>query len=440
MANKRDLKIRSHTAHGRKKRSAPAPSKPAAASVPQEPALSYAEAPASDTQEPVREVARPRRKRRSLVKVVLTRTLVVAVVVAVGFLVWKNWENLAPDSLLIWIDEKLAGSPSGDGFPVPVAGSAVTAFRELEGNLVLVNDTALTMINSKGGEAVRRPHSYSTPLLETAGKYALLAEGEGTRFRLETRAKTVLEKEAAYPIVSAGVNAKGTIALVTDASQSYSTEIVVYDRGGKELYRRSRKLQAVDIAVSPEGDRVAVISVAASQGALKSYLEIFTFGKETDPVFSHEELDTLFAGVDYLADGRLAVIGSDSLWIVDPTTSEVNREEYGGASLLGYAVHEKGAAVALQPSGVAEGGQVLVAGGKEQEPYTVSFTGGFRHLAACSQGFLLLTSDQVQVLEMKQAGGALAVPPDGRMVGALGKRIMVLGLTTLTEYDWPAAS
>lgn len=35
--------------------------------------------------------------------------------------------------------------------------------------------------------------------------------------------------------------------------------------------------------------------------------------------------------------------------------------------------------------------------------------------------------------------GVLEVPSDGRLIGTLGDKIMVLGLTTLRQYDRPAA-
>ena len=86
----------------------------------------------------------------------------------------------------------------------------------------------------------------------------------------------------------------GTTAVITSGGQSYNAEIVVFDKKGKEIYRRSRKRQAVDVAVSPGGDRVAIASIAAENGAIKSYLEIFTFAADKDAAFTvHQCLHAL---------------------------------------------------------------------------------------------------------------------------------------------------
>ena len=53
--------------------------------------------------------------------------------------------------------------------------------------------------------------------------------------------------------------------------------------------------------------------------------------------------------------------------------------------------------------------------------------------------FYILTGSAVHVFGAAAETGVLEVPSDGRLIGTLGDKIMVLGLTTLRQYDRPAA-
>lgn len=206
---------------------------------------------------------------------------------------------------------------------------------------------------------MRRPHTFSAPILKTAGKYAVLAETGSTRLSLETRAQTLWSVTLEHPIISADVSRNGTTAVITSGGQSYNAEIVVFDKKGKEIYRRSRKRQAVDVAVSPGGDRVAIASIAAENGAIKSYLEIFTFAADKDAAFTHEASGILLAAVDYLAGGQTVAVGDTALWIADEKTGALKQTDFGGQQLLGYAPGDDRVALVTQAYGATDGCRLL---------------------------------------------------------------------------------
>lgn len=437
MAKKQDLRIRPHTRH-----SAPHTSRDAAESrggrERAEPPLLPEEAPPSGGEAgrpALREIKKHRRRGRSVVWVVASRLVLVGLLLAGGFALWKNWESLAPESLLTWIDEKLTGNKGG-GYPVNIAGSTVLHMADMEGSLALLNDSAFTMRNSRGEETVRRPHTYISPMMKTAGKYALVAESNGSRLSLETRSKTMWNKTMEYPIVSAAVSKNGTAAVVTEADQSYSCELFVYNSRGKQLYRLSRRLQAVDVAVSPDGRQVAVVSIAADSGDIRSYLEVFRLNSNSsEPVFSKEETGMLLVAAAYLEDGRLAAVGDTALWIADPEAGTAGVFEYDARQLLGYAVSGHTAAVALRSYGSAEGGQVSVVDGTGKAVYTAAFTGVYRHMASGREGYWLLTGDALQLLGKEEAEERISLSDDGRLVSSQGNKAVILGLTTLTQVD-----
>ena len=195
-----------------------------------------------------------KRKHRHPVARAIARLLLVAAVLTGGFAVWKNWDKLAPEALLDWIDMKLDGADKGDGFPYAISGDTVVAMGQAKNNLALLTDTSLLFINEKGGEIARRSHAYARPLLKTAGSYALVAERGGGRYQLETRRETVLNgKLEGRNILAASLQEDGRFALVTDtASQSYQSELDVFDRKGNVLFSwKSPRLLLTDVALQP---------------------------------------------------------------------------------------------------------------------------------------------------------------------------------------------
>ena len=158
MANKRDLKITRHKPKkaGREARTAGPEELP--------PELSDLPSLPESAPEPSVLPARKRKHRHPILKAAV-RLLVVAAVLVAGIAVWKNWDKLAPEAVLDWIDLKLDGADKGDGFPYAISGDTVVSMGQVKNNLALLTDTSLLFINEKGGEIARRSHAYARPIL-----------------------------------------------------------------------------------------------------------------------------------------------------------------------------------------------------------------------------------------------------------------------------------
>ena len=174
----------------------------------------------------------------------LKRVTVVAVIVVVGFLVWRNWEKVAPEALLDWTEQHFGETETGDGFPRPVTGNVICEMTEVNQHLAVLSDTTLRFFNGTAACVTERAHSFSTPSMHTAGKYVLLTEVGGERIRLETRRDTVLEKQFSNRCIYAtDLLSNGTVALILNsASQSYLSEVQVINAKGdvKFTYQSSQ--------------------------------------------------------------------------------------------------------------------------------------------------------------------------------------------------------
>ncbi len=375
-----------------------------------------------------------RRRGRSVLRIVF-RLLLVAALVVGALLVYKNWDSIAPDSLVIWLEEKLSGGQGGDGFPVEITGSEVLDMAETRDGLALLTDTAYIVYNSNGGEVLRRPHGFSSPILKTAGKWALIAEAGGTRLRLENRSSTAAEVTAENKIVSAAVSADGNFAVCTESSQGYMSEIIVYNSKAEILYHRYvTGLIILDVALSPDGGSLAAIGVTAEAGGMKSSLLLYDLDKE-DPVMQVDDTGLMFCAVGFFSNGAAVAVGDTGLWMANPDGAVRQKQEYGGKELAGFAIGEKNAVVVLQGSGGTEGGELMAVDSSGGEAYTLPYEGAYRHIAPSGSGALLLTGDHLYRTGESGLEDTLDAPRDGRLVSPLGNKVIVLGLTTLSEVS-----
>ena len=53
------------------------------------------------------------------------RVLLILILSVVGMLLWFNRQNLAPDRVMEWVQDRVVGIGVGDGFPQPIAGTVV---------------------------------------------------------------------------------------------------------------------------------------------------------------------------------------------------------------------------------------------------------------------------------------------------------------------------
>ncbi len=375
---------------------------------------------------------RKRRRGRSLLRLLLRLALVAVLVLGI-LLVYQNWDSIAPESLVIWLEERLSGGQGGDGFPVEISGSEVLDMAETQDGLALLTDTAYLVYNSNGGEVLRRPHGFSSPIMKTAGKWTLIAEAEGTRLRLENRSSTQSEMTLEKRIISAAVAKNGSFVVSTESSQGYTSEIAVYSSKEKLLYRwYGESLTVLDVALSADGQYLAAVGVAAQAGAMKSTLLIFDLGKES-PVVQLDDTETMLFAVEFFENGTAAAVGDTGMWVANPSGAIQQKVGYGDGELAGFAVGERNASFALQGYGGTDGGELLVINPSGDQAYTAAYEGTYRHMAPTDSGAVLLTSGHVYETGTKGVEKTLDAPRDGRLIGTLGHKVIVLGLTTLSE-------
>ncbi len=360
------------------------------------------------------------------------RLTIVAAVLLVGFLVWKNWEKIAPEAVLDWAEIRFGEAEVGNGFPATVAGNSVVAMGEVNQHIAVLTDTSLQFLDNSASRVAQRPHSFSNPALKTAGRYALVTEIGGSRFRLDTRRETVLSYDFENRnIYGSSLLPSGMVGVITDSSsQSYLCGVEVFNARGKMIFQyQSRKYTLTNLCLYPSGKGLAAVGTCAEGGALKSVLLLFDFDKQ-EPV-EHTGSDVLLLNVNCFSGGTVTALGDSELWISRFGNKEVEKISYNGFEPVGYSSTSSLSGIILQRSGSTGDGYVWTvdAGGSIWK--SEKLEGTFRSASCQGSKLLVLTESMLYTFSKKQQEKQQAVPSDSLLITSYRDVPLLLTLSQL---------
>lgn len=379
---------------------------------------------------------RYQRRRRSPAKLLLIRLLIVSAVLFVIYLVWNNWEKIAPESVLDWTSIQFGNGEEGNGYPYTVNGNSVAGIGEVNTYMAVLTDNSLKFLTQNGGCVEERPHAFSDPLMETVGRFALVTEIGGSRFRLETRRETVLDVNLEnQKIYAADVNADGIVAVATDSAvQNYICGIQVYNTDGRVFYEyKTGKYLITNLCLSPGGRALAAAGTYAEGGTLKSVLLLFDFNQTAPQV--HVAEDCLLYDIAYFNTGKVLAVGDTAYWVANVSDNTIQKTDYAGMEPLGYAASPTQAGLVMRQSGSTGTGEVWLFDENAARTHVKEFDGNFRHAACRDKRFTVLTDTAVFTLNAKGESSRIDVPSDSLMVADYRSKPMLLTLSDLREIS-----
>ena len=378
------------------------------------------------------EQKRQMRRRRSRRRAVL-RGIALVLVCVIVVLLWQNWDVVAPDRLYSHIQD-LLGSSTGS-YPVDFSGVGVQRLARVDNYSVVLTDSHLIYLNQSGAEVNRISCAYPSALMCTTDQYVLVAEQGGRRIQLSTRTSVVTEMEVDNEIIAVALNDKGQMAVLMQGSQGYLVQIKVYDRKGKLLYTRSRNQTATEIALSPDGRQVALLSIKALNGTLTSAMDVFSLTtSDTEALCSHKEADTLLYRMEYLSDGWVVAFSEDRAVMMDTANGLASVYVPSDMRVLGYAVGSDTMALVLRSYGSTGDGEVHIVNKEGVPTATIPFEGVYRDLSQQKGLYVLLTDTYAQRITANGEQVRVSVEEDGRQAVLDGDNVVVLGLNRLLSY------
>lgn len=161
----------------------------------------------------------------------------------------------------------------------------------------VLTNTHINAYSGNGKQIYSYSHGYENPILKTSKTRALIFDQGGNEaviYNLRTKKKTL---KTDNDIITAGISDSGTYAVVT-RSDKYASVVTVYDKHNKRLYEWSSSADTVNnVAVSPNGKKIAVSLFNASSGKFTSKISVLEYDSAT-PKYTETIDETLVFALD----------------------------------------------------------------------------------------------------------------------------------------------
>jgi hypothetical protein len=211
------------------------------------------------------------------------------------------------------------------------SSQSTPAFSAYRGGLVVVGSDEVTVLNSAGKTTLSETVSYGTPAVAVSDKY-FLTYGLGERsFSLYNAFSLVYSEDTEYPVYGAAVADDGSFAVLT-RSQTYTSEVLFYDRDMNTLAAYHLGGYATSLALNPSGETAAILSVDSEDGVWITKISLIRVSSRmTENSVQTVTLTNTFGGVcGFVAEDRVAVVLSDRLLILRPDGEILSETMFDG--------------------------------------------------------------------------------------------------------------
>lgn len=215
--------------------------------------------------------------------------------------------------------------------------------------MLLVNNEGICSIDKSGREVWSAVSTTTSPYVQTEGKYILLADINGKEINIFKKEKLVSQIATENEILSAKVNKNGYIAVATD-ELGYKGMIILYNRGGKELFRwHSGNGYIGDIAISPS-NKLAIAQLVTDKEEICSKILLINPNSNSEPKCI-AELKGIATKLKFNDDGSVVTLTDKGLYGFKRSGKPKFEVDFGSRRLLKCNIENKNNMVLAFDSG-----------------------------------------------------------------------------------------
>ena len=208
-------------------------------------------------------------------------------------------------------------------------------FEQYNGYMTVVNSKGVEFYNNKGDYEADIAFKLYSPYIYTRERFAVVADIGAPNAIVLKNNKQLYKISEKEPIKSISVNKNGYTAVLTNES-GYKSTVVIYDNMGSKIYTwYSGDLYAVDVKISDNNKRFAVVGIN-SEDSLKSIVKFFKTS-EDNPVCEVILDSELAYQLEY--SGKNALVITDSgLRLFSQSGKLKKKYDFSGHDLLCFDI------------------------------------------------------------------------------------------------------
>lgn len=273
------------------------------------------------------------RKRR------LTTASIVVTVLAVVLIVLQI---ILPAGIITTVSNLTALMGSG-GYPIDMTDGSVISAVSKSGYYYVLTSNSLMAFADSGKRLFEYYHGYESPMLKVSDAGAVLFNQGSREVAVFNLWGISQEFETEKNIITAAISDSGKIAIAT-TSDKYTSMVRVYSKNLDTVYEwYSSEGTVNNLALSPNGKKIAVSCFNSSEGGLKSYVGILNF-KSATPEYKSDYKEGMVYALDASHGGCFAAVTATGIQFIKWSDHKIKtfENEYPIASFRagsgGYAV------------------------------------------------------------------------------------------------------
>lgn len=385
-----------------------------------------------------RKVQKRKPKRKITIDIKNTKKLkLVAIIVVVLLLIMlaaAQFGGVTFSTISDSVRTFFAGLGSGDGYPYQISGMVIGDATVTNSDLVLMYDDSVKVLDTTAKELSSIAHKYDHPVMQSNSGRVLLFDEGGNKFKVQSKTRTLYEKETKYMILTGALGKDGSVAIATRAEDAQSM-LTVYNSKEKEIFVwKCAKENIISCDVSDNGKLIAISVLGVENGSVYSKVYIFDKRKDT-PKASFTYQDSAVSSIRFLSNETLFVLGNNVCSVI-----KGEKEEKINVSVnTPYMIHisdNNTAVLVLSKYSSTTQKLVNVYDKSGRELFSNEIDGLVKSVSTDGKYVGVLTDNNVQIYNMKGERVGLAnVNTDAEKVIVSGRNTYVYSADKIEKFS-----
>ena len=266
------------------------------------------------------------------------------------------------------------------------------------GGVAFVNAGGIEVYSPDGRRLLDVSRDFATPRAVASRKYLVAYDGGGKTFSVTNSYAELFRGETEFPIYGAEASDSGHFALIT-GSDAVLSQILLYDNNFNLIQRFGRASATVGISLSDNGKRIAIVGVSASEGTVRTVLDVYRLG-ESNPQISLAFEGEIPLSVDFTNNKNIFVLTDKALRCYE-INGDISAELFSDGEPVAYTVNNDGAALVLETDKIAATHRVVVFDKKGEQVYDGEFDRDVTAISLYEEEIYLLAGTDVVCIDAR---------------------------------------
>lgn len=238
------------------------------------------------------------------------KRIIVFLIVFVLLLAVVLFSALTPTGPFEYFHNKILSIGNGS-FPASLSGGELLNAFSADKLTYTITDSHAEIFNNSGKLLFSRQHEFNSPSISVASQRALIYDRGGKKLYIYNNNDVIHDITLQNDIYCASIGRNGNFAVASE-SVGYTSQVEVFNKNVNTKYVWYSSDELVNsVALSNNGNRVAVATVDVSGGQYKSKVYVFKYSS-ADPLFVLE-YDGIIYSIETISNSRFIVVTDDSV-------------------------------------------------------------------------------------------------------------------------------